>query len=139
MREISVSVEDCIGCGACVKACVGGVVTIEDREGRRYITFPRGCEESCVACEDVCPTKAISFHEERATGDSPIELVFSLVRCERCGAPFTTERIMGYLESRLHDRRSRECLCPTCRQHRLCEALRGKGEEGRDPRIHQER
>jgi NAD-dependent dihydropyrimidine dehydrogenase PreA subunit len=55
---ISVDLQKCVGCGNCVKVCLGGCYEVKDKKAI-IITLDR-CME-CGACWYVCEDDAISF------------------------------------------------------------------------------
>jgi NAD-dependent dihydropyrimidine dehydrogenase PreA subunit len=53
----SIDREQCTGCGECVTACPGGVLTLET--GYVVMVHPEDCEY-CGDCEEMCSVGAIS-------------------------------------------------------------------------------
>jgi NAD-dependent dihydropyrimidine dehydrogenase PreA subunit len=53
----SIDREQCTGCGECVTACPGGVLTLET--GYVVMVHPEDCEY-CGDCEEMCPVGAIA-------------------------------------------------------------------------------
>lgn len=56
--------DKCDGCEGfekprCIEFCPNGV--FELREGKAIVANPHNCVHGCVACESVCPKKAITF------------------------------------------------------------------------------
>jgi len=91
--------DKCNGCAEfekprCIEFCPNGV--FELREDKAIVANPHKCVNGCIACEPVCPKKAISFPQTAAKRQ---ELVSSkdkgLLRkttCIKCGKIFWTNR-----------------------------------------------
>jgi hydrogenase-4 component H len=85
----------------------------------------------CGRCQDVCPTGAASLTREfeLATDtreDMKIRILLSLEKCEACGTPFTTGRMIEKLENEFVPEWMKEKtelpkwlrLCADCRQRK---------------------
>ena len=62
MGRVHVNEELCVGCGACVQACLFGAIELEEKA--RITEACRGCG-SCVS---VCPCEAIEEESRKASG-----------------------------------------------------------------------
>ncbi|WP_224984630.1 4Fe-4S dicluster domain-containing protein [Geomonas agri] len=60
-REPDIDATRCTGCGRCVAACPGRLLTLEVVGYRKYalLVRPRYCD-GCLACVAACPVRAIS-------------------------------------------------------------------------------
>ncbi|MDO4575563.1 MAG: 4Fe-4S binding protein [Planctomycetia bacterium] len=103
----------CTRCGNCVNACPTGLLQIVSDVGEAYGTpqaeFYRSrrdarvyCDETCVACTEVCPTSALSPLTVETKKNFPIgiaRLNFSLCKqyyqheCDICGRECPTQAI----------------------------------------------
>jgi len=90
--------ERCDGCNRfrtpkCVDYCPHSV--FELRDGKAVVSNPQNCVYGCVACESVCPRKAIVFPQYRAI-TSTIKCrdkdLLHKVKCRICGKVFWTNR-----------------------------------------------
>ncbi len=94
-REINITAENCIGCGACIEQCPVECIELE-------MPSPIHIGEECVYCGqciDVCPFEAINiseehfktrngriyFSRERVEGSRTGEVVIDNESCQRCG------------------------------------------------------
>lgn len=55
---ITVSEEDCIGCGVCAEMCPTLPTVFEMRDVMAFAVHPEVCER-CMLCIENCPTDAI--------------------------------------------------------------------------------
>ncbi|MBU5614227.1 4Fe-4S dicluster domain-containing protein [Geomonas azotofigens] len=60
-RKPDIDVARCTGCGRCVAACPGRLLTLEVAGYRKHAVLvrPRDCD-GCLACLPVCPVRALS-------------------------------------------------------------------------------
>lgn len=70
--------EDCIRCRQCEVASDGAFSVIQPWEGSVELR-KENCVEGCVACADVCPTRALHINDDG-------ELVLADYYCIKCGA-----------------------------------------------------
>ena len=57
--SIAINSKKCVGCGRCVEACPGNLITM-DGQGRAVQRHPRDCW-GCTACLKACPAGAVDF------------------------------------------------------------------------------
>ncbi|MDR3089035.1 MAG: (2Fe-2S)-binding protein [Desulfobulbaceae bacterium] len=83
--------ERCVGCGACANVCPVGALTVQDKNDKREL----------------------SLYGETAN-------VIDLVKCQVCGAPFATEKVVDLLRQRLKkDALTLDAVyCPACARER---------------------
>ncbi len=121
--------EKCIGCGACAQVCPPRLISVTDRNGERMLELDYSRCTYCGRCEDVCPTGAacLSREFELATDsreDMKVRIWLSLAKCDACGTPFTTCRMIEKLEKEFVPEWMNKKieppkwlrLCPDCRQ-----------------------
>ena len=126
--QIEVDIDKCIGCGACANACPARLISIIDQDTRRTIEFALGRCTYCARCAEVCPEDAITMTQEfeLATDDKNdlfITVNLNMVKCERCGKLFATQRMVDKLTEKLpkviylepDDIRWLK-ICPDCRK-----------------------
>jgi hydrogenase-4 component H len=124
-NQLIVDLDKCIGCWACTHVCPADLITFADNGGQRTLRFARICSEDCTRCAEVCPEEAITLTPatERAPEGEHLTATFDLLRCQQCGAPFTTERIVDKLLAVIPQEFQADAaelswvrLCPNCRQ-----------------------
>ncbi|SHN65198.1 ATP-binding protein [Desulfovibrio litoralis] len=49
----------CTECGACLEKCKHGVY--DQTKTRPVVIYPEGCITNCRGCQELCPSKAISY------------------------------------------------------------------------------
>lgn len=127
--------EKCIGCAACAIACPANAiqVTLDKEKGEAVWRIDYGRCIFCARCDEVCPTGAIRLSKEYQMAvlfnkeDLVVEGRLKLARCENCGKPYTTERLLNYTVERLVassnlpkdvlDKKIKQMkLCPECRK-----------------------
>ncbi len=125
--RVEVDINKCIGCGACAVACPPRLISITDLDGKRVLEFQLGRCTYCARCAEVCPVEAIKLSQEfeLATdnkADLNIAVELFMVKCERCGEAFTTQRIRNKLATEVSKELGMEPadmkwlgLCPNCR------------------------
>ena len=138
--RLEVSLDKCIGCGACVNACPPRLINVIDLDTRRTIEFVLGKCTYCARCAEVCPEKAINMSKEfeLATEDKKdlnIAIELAMVKCEKCGKSFTTQRIFNKLVAQVPDEIGIEPAaldwlkyCPHCRKLREGEKISEAGK-----------
>ncbi len=77
-ETMRVRFEDCIRCRQCEVASDGAFTVLQPWQGSVELHRDR-CVEGCLACADVCPTRALHINEEG-------ELVLADYYCIKCGA-----------------------------------------------------
>ncbi|MGA8943958.1 MAG: 4Fe-4S binding protein [Thermoactinomyces sp.] len=123
--------EKCLGCGACAQVCPPRLISLIDRNNERMLELDYSRCTYCGRCQDVCPTGAASLTREfeLATDtreDMKIRILLSLEKCEACGTPFTTGRMIEKLENEFVPEWMKEKtelpkwlrLCADCRQRK---------------------
>ena len=139
-RFISTKSDPCILCGLCVRVC-------RTRIGASALSFASGANEQVVAerirmnaelcigcgtCANICPVQALQLEDSEAERRIILygEVVkrFDLVKCEGCGTPYTTQKFIDSIISRLADeqRCGLKNLCPECARQYYAEALTGQ-------------
>jgi formate hydrogenlyase subunit 6/NADH:ubiquinone oxidoreductase subunit I len=108
----------CIGCCSCSNVCPSKNITREDAGARRIIRY-KACEEFCDVCVESCPGKALKL----AAQGEDVEVVFDMVRCEVCGEPYATDKMIERIKTTIPpeqqvDSAGRSWLgtCPMCRR-----------------------
>jgi predicted molibdopterin-dependent oxidoreductase YjgC len=97
---VALSQERCIGCGSCANICPIGVIKVKDSGGQRYIYL----------------------YEQLVN-------TLKLVRCENCGQPYTTQKFLDFVSSRLDNEVSSKIklgICPECSREYYTVALTGQ-------------
>ena len=129
-RILAVDEDGFIGCRACSSLWpeISTSLSLSERGPERTVRFPRifGESETKIAggLEKVCPVGAISIISPgEIPGEDSFSLVFDMVRCPRCRAPFATGKELDYVKGKLpEDIRAESSypswidLCPTCRR-----------------------
>lgn len=110
----------------CVKACEEmGIGSISTTGKGVFKVLSTECI-GCAVCAAVCPTNAISVvdkdGERKMWGKK-----FKLLKCEKCGKEFATEKHLKFVFSR-SDFKMEEILCEKCR--RKCNADKIKNAFG---------
>lgn len=77
-ETLVVNEEDCIYCRQCEVSSDGGFVVEQAWEGTVMLRREQ-CLEGCLACADICPTRALHIDEDG-------ELVLAEYYCIKCGA-----------------------------------------------------
>ena len=58
-------INDCIGCGTCMKTCPMDVIRMDSETGKAAIMYPEDCQ-ICHLCRMYCPVDAISISPEKS-------------------------------------------------------------------------
>jgi NAD-dependent dihydropyrimidine dehydrogenase PreA subunit len=123
-NQLVVDLDKCIGCWACTHACPAELITFANQDRQRVLRFARTCSEDCTRCAEVCPEEAITLTPtEAALEGEYLTATFDLLRCQQCGTPFTTGRIVNKLLALVPQEFQADArdlswvrLCPNCRQ-----------------------
>ena len=128
-NQLLVDLDKCIGCWACTNVCPAELITFADKDQQRTLRFARICREDCFRCAEVCPEEAITLTPAPVGQVSiPAEgqyltATFDLLCCQKCDAPFTTERIVNKLLAVIPQEFQADAaelswvrLCPNCRK-----------------------
>ncbi len=97
---VALSQDRCIGCGSCANICPIGVIKVKDSGGQRYIYLY-----------------------------AQLVNTLKLVRCESCGEPYTTQKFLDFVLSRLDNEvssRTKLRICPECSREYYTIALTGQ-------------
>ncbi len=124
INQLLVDLDKCVGCWACTHACPAHLITFVDQDRQRTLRFARTCSEDCTRCAAVCPEEAITLAPiEAAPEGEYLMATFDLLCCQRCGAPFTTGRIVDKLLTVIPREFQADAaelswvrLCPDCRK-----------------------
>ncbi len=118
--------DGCIRCRLCVQICkeiVGANALRTSRINDRTFVVPDpGNCIGCGTCVNICPTKAIRIEDKDNVRTISIrdEIIgrHPLLRCEGCGAMFTTPRFLDHVHSRSTehhpDVKEQHLYCPSC-------------------------
>ncbi|MEM2912689.1 MAG: hypothetical protein QW146_09325 [Candidatus Bathyarchaeia archaeon] len=89
--------DKCNGCEdleapQCIQFCPHGVFGLKD--SKAVVVNPHKCVYGCIACERICPKKAIAFPQRIATMPKiPKDKgLLHKVVCKKCGKTFWTNR-----------------------------------------------
>jgi ferredoxin len=77
-KELKVDDENCIRCRQCEIASDGAFTVVQPWQGSVKLQ-EQYCEEGCLACADICPTRALHINDEG-------KLVLADYFCIKCGA-----------------------------------------------------
>lgn len=121
--------EDCLGCGACARACPARLIELTSQGDRMILTADFTRCTYCARCADVCPTGAFHMTDrfETATPDPgrlSARIDMELLICQSCG------KSMGTRHMALHAARKKgepepialPTLCPGCRRKAAAQA-----------------
>ena len=90
--------DKCNGCEGletprCVEFCPNDVFEIRNKKA--VVARPQNCVYGCIACESVCPKKAITFPQRVSAvprAKSKDKGLLRKVKCIKCGKIFWTNR-----------------------------------------------
>jgi len=88
--------DKCNGCEdfekpQCIEFCPYGV--FELRDGKAVVINPHKCVYECIACERICPKKAIAFPQRITMPKAPEDKgLLRKIKCKNCGKIFWTNR-----------------------------------------------
>ena len=76
----------------CIEFCPNGV--FELRDSKAVVANPNSCVYGCVACESVCPKKAIVFPQRILVSSKTRNNkgLLHKIKCKKCGKVFWTNR-----------------------------------------------
>jgi formate hydrogenlyase subunit 6/NADH:ubiquinone oxidoreductase subunit I len=118
----------CVLCGRCTTACellgTGAIAKVNRGTSKEIATPYHEQTPECIGCGScvhVCPTDAIAF---QITEDSFSiwGKTFDLLRCDRCGKPYTTREQFEYLRNRRHG--PDQPLCDECEKKVTAQLLK---------------
>lgn len=118
--------DGCIRCRLCVQICkeivrADALRTIRITDRMFVVPVPGNCI-GCGTCVNICPTKVIRIEDKDNVRTISIrdEIIgrHPLLRCEGCGAMFTTPRFLDHVHSRSTehhpDVKEQHLYCPSC-------------------------
>ncbi|WP_028324344.1 2Fe-2S iron-sulfur cluster-binding protein [Desulfatirhabdium butyrativorans] len=118
--------DGCIRCRLCVQICkeivgAGALRMIRANNRMLVVSIPGNCI-GCGTCANICPTKVIHVEDKDNVRTISIrdEIIgrHPLLRCEGCGAMFTTPRFLDHVHSRSTehhpDVKEQHLYCPSC-------------------------
>lgn len=103
VRKISLDSDKCIGCQACTHACPEALFRLSDAGGQRVIEWPNTCTKDCAICADACFEGAIELESATAESQEILRAMFPLKRCQACGRPYATQKMMSKLDRLIPD------------------------------------
>ena len=130
--------DECVLCGICITACRAklGVSALSfaaqgdnERKVAGFVQLDGSACIGCGACANLCPIGAIGFSD---AGDKREMSIYGrivntldLVPCASCGRPFTTGKVVDYLETCLEGKvpEVRRVYCPECARVNYAPAL----------------
>jgi len=139
-RFTSAKSDPCILCGLCVRVCrykIGASALSFASAGNGQVIAERiGMDPElcigCGTCANICPVQAIQLEdleaERRLILYGTVVRRFDLLKCDGCGAPYTTREFIDSIISRLdHEQKcSLKNLCCECARQYYAEALTGQ-------------
>lgn len=134
----------CVGCGGCAAVCPPRLISIHTEDDYREVKVDFSRCTYCARCADVCPEGAMRMSDrfELATnskGDLIMDVKVKMAKCPKCGAAFTTERLLRKTQEALYGKDfSKDEIpewsyyCPDCRQTKTAKAIGGLEEPAHD-------
>ena len=118
----------CTGCGSCVLSCPTSTLVSEDSGNLRMFHYSHYQCICCGSCVDTCPENAADLRHE--IGLARFFQVFAkqeirsveLESCNRCGALFVPEPLMGKIQKSFAHEYLK--LCPNCRKRSMGDYLK---------------
>ncbi|MBM3199363.1 4Fe-4S dicluster domain-containing protein [Candidatus Woesearchaeota archaeon] len=119
-KKADESLENCIECGICTRACdqlVGkSAITLASRGTEKHVEKATEDCIGCGMCYHICPTNAIKMEDKN--GKRKIwGKEFELVKCPTCETPYATKEMISYKKELLKDINLPEDFftkCPRC-------------------------
>lgn len=96
--------ENCIGCTACAVACPSNALNVQLNKAKDKLVWKFDCGRCiyCGRCDEVCPADAIKLGNKFETAvrfdkkDLEESAELELQHCIKCGAGFTTKKLIAY-------------------------------------------
>ena len=122
---VEIDPQACTACSTCASACPTGAITSERRDDEVVMVFDASICTACGLCESSCPEKAEgAIRVSRVTDTDRLSLGPQVLsqdqesRCERCGAPVATRRMLQRIAALLgkdYNPQFMERRCISCR------------------------
>ncbi|NHJ48256.1 MAG: hydrogenase iron-sulfur subunit [Asgard group archaeon] len=119
---ITVDEPKCVACGACAYLCETDAITAKETKNHRKMYYAHYLCTGCEACIRACPTDAIIVKKEVhlkpfLTKDNHQFSGSKFIACSKCGAKYTTERMLEQVKEEFELIDSKLIsLCPICRR-----------------------
>lgn len=123
---VRIDTRACTACGNCAAGCPSGALTLDNRGGRMALEFDASLCSGCNNCAALCPesragaiTMTRTTNVSRLSAGPDVLIEDTEVRCNACGAPVASrrmlERLAAILEAAGHGARVIEPLCDDCK------------------------